>query len=68
MKVVLYTFTGGNSDFSSEYTSSVHTTLAGAEAAEVEWLEGNEDPDDEYPWFGSVEKIEVDITEAEIIR
>lgn len=68
MKVTLYVFTGGSREFSDEITSSVHATLAGAEAAEVEWLANNDDPEEEYPWFGTVETITVDITDAEISR
>ncbi len=68
MKVTLFVFTGGSREFSDEITSSVHTSLSGAEAAEREWLADNEDEDEEYPWFGTVETIEVDITDAIITR
>ena len=68
MKVTLYLFTGGSREYADEITSSVHATLAGAEAAEKEWLADNEDPEEEYPWFGMVETVELDITDASITR
>ena len=66
MKVTLWVFTGGSREYADEITSSVHPTLASAEAAEREWLSNNEDDKEEYPWFGTVEKVEVDITDANI--
>lgn len=67
MKITLWVFTGGCRHFADEITSQVFTTREEADAAEAKWLEPNadydeSDEDDDYdsPYFGFVEKIEID--------